>query len=477
MSDELSEDFAPDALEAAGALRQYPDPGYIWPSDPRTLAALEKWRDHKVGVIIHWGIFSHIGQDGSWSLHRQRLGGFTDPPEDWTGTDEEYHSWYCDQARSFTGEDFNAEEWASACAKAGMRYLVFTTKHHDGYAMYDSDFTNFKSTSEDAGLGRDIVREMFDAFRAYNLETGVYFSKADWNHPGYWDRARTITDRYHNFDIETHRAKWDSFVRYTHNQIDELLRNYGKVNVLWLDAGWVREPDEPIDIDQIAEHARELQPEILVVDREVHGVNENYRTPEQEIPDDIRLYPWESCITMTRGWCSMRPEEPIKPMRHIISNLLAIVSRGGNYLIGIGPDAQGRMSSWIGRGLEQLGDFLRVNGEGIYSTRPWLDIDQVTGEDGWSWYATRPKADNQRVFFFGMPPASPSDEATELSLEEATFAPAGLASTWLEVPGKVLEARILGSAEPVIVENREGSSRLVIPQTDLRYAVGVELTF
>ena len=307
MSDELSEDFAPDALEAAGALRQYPDPGYIWPSDPRTLAALEKWRDHKVGVIIHWGIFSHIGQDGSWSLHRQRLGGFTDPPEDWTGSDEEYHSWYCDQARSFTGEDFNAEEWASACAKAGMRYLVFTTKHHDGYAMYDTDFSNFKSTSEEAGLGRDIVREMFDAFRAHNMETGVYFSKADWNHPGYWDRARTITDRYHNFDIETHPAKWDSFVRYTHNQIDELLRNYGKVNVLWLDAGWVREPDEPIDIDQIAEHARELQPDILVVDREVHGANENYRTPEQEVPEDIRLYPWESCITMTRGWCSMRP--------------------------------------------------------------------------------------------------------------------------------------------------------------------------
>ena len=80
MSDELSEDFAPDALEAAGALRQYPDPGYIWPTNPRTVAALEQWRDHKVGVIIHWGIFSHIGQDGSWSLHRQHLGGFTDPP-------------------------------------------------------------------------------------------------------------------------------------------------------------------------------------------------------------------------------------------------------------------------------------------------------------------------------------------------------------------------------------------------------------
>ena len=173
----------------------------------------------------------------------------------------------------------------------------------------------------------------------------------------------------------------------------------------------------------------------------------------------------------------MRPEEPIKPMRHIISNLLAIVSRGGNYLIGIGPDAQGRMSSWIKRGLEELGRFLEVNGEGIYSTRPWTDIDQVSGEEGWSWYATQPKDDDQRVFFFGMPPASFVDEAAELSLEEVTFAPGALASTWLEVPGRVSQARILGSAEPVVVENRGGSSRLVIPQTDLRYAIGLEVTF
>ena len=164
-------------------------------------------------------------------------------------------------------------------------------------------------------------------------------------------------------------------------------------------------------------------------------------------------------------------------MRHIISNLLAIVSRGGNYLIGIGPDAQGRMSSWIKRGLEELGRFLDVNGEGIYSTRPWTDIDQVSGEEGWSWYATQPKDDDQRVFFFGMPPAAPADEAAELSLEEATFSPSGLASTWLEVPGRVSQARILGNTEPVVVENCEGSTRLVIPQTDLCYAIGLELTF
>ena len=173
----------------------------------------------------------------------------------------------------------------------------------------------------------------------------------------------------------------------------------------------------------------------------------------------------------------MRPEEPIKPMRHIISNLLAIVSRGGNYLIGIGPDARGGMSTWIQRGLEQLGDFLRINGEGIYATRPWTPITSVRAQEGWSWYATHPKDSEARVFLFGMPPAPSGAEAAEPSLEDATFAPVGLASTWLEVPGKVRSARILGSEEKIIVEAREGASRLVIPQTDLRYALGVELIF
>ena len=369
MTDRLTDEFAPDALEAAGALGGAEDPGYTYPDDPRTARALEHWRDLKVGVIIHWGIFSHIGQDGSWSLHRTRLGGFTDAPQGWQGTDAEYHSWYCDQARSFTGEDFDAAEWASACARAGMRYAVFTTKHHDGFAMYDTAYSNFKSTSEESGLGRDIVREVFDAFRGAGMETGVYFSKADWNHPGYWDRSRPITDRYHNYDIASHEAKWESFVTYTKNQIEELLTGYGEVNVLWLDAGWVRSPEEPIDMDAIAEGARRLQPSILVVDREVHGPNENYRTPEQEIPDSVLDHPWESCITMTRGWCSMRPDEAIKPMRCIVSNLLAIVSRGGNYLIGIGPDGSGRMSKWVRRGLDELGGSLRSGQDGTNRIR------------------------------------------------------------------------------------------------------------
>ena len=173
-------DFTADNLEAAGALGGSPDPGYIRPEDPRTQAALEHWQDLKVGVIIHWGLYSAIGQGGSWSLHRERLGEFTDPPEHFTGTDAEYYDWYYDQRRTFHGREYDPVEWARACSDAGMRYLVFTTKHHDGFAMYDTAYSNLKSTAEDSALGRDVFGETVEAFRAEGLETGVYFSKADW---------------------------------------------------------------------------------------------------------------------------------------------------------------------------------------------------------------------------------------------------------------------------------------------------------
>src|SRR5699024_845448 len=192
-------DLTADEREAPGALGGPPGPRYIRPGDPRTQAALEHWQDLKVGVISHWGLYPAIGQGGSWSLHRERLGEFTDPPEHFTGTDAEYHDWYYDQRRTFRGAEYDPAEWARACSDAGMRYLVFTTKHHDGFSMYDTAYSNLKSTAEDSALGRDVFGETVEAFRAEGLETGVYFSKADWAHPGYWDRARPVKDRFHNY--------------------------------------------------------------------------------------------------------------------------------------------------------------------------------------------------------------------------------------------------------------------------------------
>ena len=403
-------DFTPDALEAAGALTPTYDPGYIYPDDPAVAANLEHWQDLKLGVIIHWGIYTTIGQAGSWSLHRGHLGDFTDPPEHFHGTDAEYHQWYYEQRHNFCADDFNADQWASLCAQAGMKYAIVTTKHHDGFALYDTKFSNLKVTAEDVLAGRDIFAETSKAFRKHGLETGVYFSKADWASPEYWDLARPLETRFCNYDIAQDPERWERFVRFTHGQIKELLENYGPMNVLWLDAGWVRAPEEDIQINEIARIARQAQPGILVVDREVHGEHENYRTPEQELPDHRLDYPWESCITWTKSWCSMSKDEPCKPTWHIVANLLKICARGGNYLVGFGPDATGALSVHLQRGLRELGAYMASHGEGIYGTRALADppaIEQLSGEAHEWLCVSKQEKDNPehtpRLYLYGIP--------------------------------------------------------------------------
>lgn len=382
-------DFTPDDLAAAGAIDNEPDAGYFYPRDPRSRAALERWQQQKFGVIIHWGLYALIGQAGSWSLCRENAGDFMDPPGDWHGSDDEYLAYYRNLRHEFTGADFDADEWARACARAGMKYAVVTTKHHDGFAMYDTAYSNFKVTAADVPMRRDVIREYFDAFRAHGMRTGAYFSKADWAHPGYWDYARPMPTRTHNFDIDAEPERWRSFVEFTHRQIDELLTNYGDIDVLWLDAGWVKEPREPIDIDRIADSARTRQPGILVVDREVHGHNEDYRTPEQTVPNAVIDTPWEACITLTRSWCSMMPDEPVKPIRDVIAVLATVVSRGGNLLLGIGPDATGAMSRHITEGLTRIGEWMDINGDAIYATIPAEQRIECSPIPGVTWRYTQ----------------------------------------------------------------------------------------
>ncbi|MCI7551176.1 MAG: alpha-L-fucosidase [Arcanobacterium sp.] len=420
-------DFTPDALEAAGALHPSYDPGYVYPTDPVVARSLEHWQDLKLGVIIHWGIYTTIGQAGSWSLQRGHLGDFTDPPREFEGSDAEYHRWYYDQRHRFSAEDFDATQWADLCATAGMKYAVVTTKHHDGFALYDTAYSNLKVTAEDVLPGRDLYREMVDAFREAGLETGVYFSKADWARPEYWDLARPIADRFHNYSIEEDPERWERFINFSHGQIEELLKNYGPMNVLWLDAGWVRAPEEDFHIDAVARLARRIQPGILVVDREVHGEHENYRTPEQELPDRRLDYPWESCITWTKSWCSTRKDEPCKPTSEIVANLLRICARGGNYLVGFGPDATGALSVHVQSGLRELGAYMATHGAGIYGTRSLAnppDIEQLEGV-AHEWFMVRKPArgsdggtapkvsahvkasvhveDGDRLFLYGVP--------------------------------------------------------------------------
>lgn len=392
------------------------DVHYVWPTNPRTRAALEHWQDLKVGILIHWGIYSHIGHAGSWSLHREHLGDFTDPPAEWDGTEAEYHDWYRDRARSFAGADYDPDEWARACAGSGAKYMIFTAKHHDGFAMYDTRYSNFKSTSEESALGRDVLRETLDAFRAEGVEVGVYFSKADWNHPGYWDRALPITDRLHNYDIEERPDQWRSFVDFTHAQINELMTRYGRLNALWLDAGWVREPVEPIGMDAIAGAAIAAQPDLLVVDRTVHGPHEVYRTPEEVIPPRRLDTPWESCIPMTDHWCSIVVDEEARAFGNIVRELAEVVTRGGNYLIGVGPDATGRLSRSVAARLNELGRWLDAHADAVYGTRP---EDIAMESSALTWAGTRR---GDQTYAFGIAPSGSSTPAQTVTLPSGFIA-------------------------------------------------------
>lgn len=362
---------------------------YTPPADPKVMEKLKGWQDWKFGILIHWGPYSEWGVVESWSLCPEdepwceRKGPFAD---DYFA----YRQSYENIRQQFNPQRFNPENWARAAKKAGMRYVVFTTKHHDGFCMFDSQLTDYKITDSGSKYApnprSNITREVFAAFRQEGLAIGAYFSKPDWHHNDYWWRKFPPTDRNVNYNPEKYPEKWRSFQQYTHQQINELTKDYGPIDILWLDGGWVRPAGsltaetlpwigknqwiQDIDMLAIAAMARKNQPGLLIVDRTVHGEFENYRTPEQQIPDSIPPYPWESCITLGDNWYSTGPQEHYKSAHWAIQTLVKIVAMGGNFLLGIGPDKTGEFVPEVYERLESIGQWMAVNGKAIYETQP-----------------------------------------------------------------------------------------------------------
>jgi alpha-L-fucosidase len=208
------------------------------------------------------------------------------------------------------------------------------------------------------------------------MSTGIYFSKADWHSPDYWaPELGPGSGQGPNFNPGERPEQWKRFKDFTWEQIRELMSGYGPQDVLWLDGGSVRPPNAAIDMDGMAAMARIYQPGLIVVDRTVSGVNENYITPEGEIPDHYLPYPWETCMTMGNSW-SYKPDDQYKSAGTLIRNLCRIVARNGNYLIGIGPDGNGEFDPVVYERLREMGDWLEVNGEAIYDTRPVQPYEQ-----------------------------------------------------------------------------------------------------
>ena len=355
---------------------------YTFPKDEKVLKTLDKWQDLKFGMIIHWGLYSQLGIVESWSICSEE--------EDWIGRDSTlnydlYKRKYWETIHTFNPVNFNPEQWALSGKKAGMKYVVFTTKHHDGFCLFDTKQTDF-SIMNGAFKGHqrsNVTKEVFDAFRKENYMIGAYFSKPDWHSQYYWWDRYATPNRNNNYSILKNEWRWGKFKEYTYNQIEELVNgDYGTIDILWLDGGWVRPAREgdaarlgraykgaqDIDMPKIASMARNYQPDMLIVDRTVPGEFENYQTPERGIPDAQLNNPWESCITLGNDWGYV-PNDPYKSPSQVIHLLVEIVAKGGNLLLGIGSKPDGTLPDEVISRLEEIGKWLSKNGEAIYNTK------------------------------------------------------------------------------------------------------------
>jgi len=344
-------------------------------TDPLVLKKLEWFQDQKFGFFMHWGIYSQWGCIESWPLVEVDKWARTDDLKPWIERRKDFARFFRDYRvlnTTFNPQRFDPDKWAAIAKAAGTKYVVFTTKHHDGFCMFDTRQTDYRTTHASCPFHTnpkaDAVKAVFDAFRKEGFGIGVYFSKSDWRHPDYWSPDRPHKDRNVNYDTRREPEKWRRFVRFTHAQIEELMTNYGPADILWLDGGQVRPPEQDIDMPRLAAMARRRQPGLIVVDRTVTGRYENYRTPEQEVPDKTLPYVWESCLTMGDQW-SHKPDDKYKSTHKLVHLLVDIVAKGGNFLLNVGPTADGELPAEAVQRLQEIGAWLKVNGEAIYGTR------------------------------------------------------------------------------------------------------------
>ncbi len=384
--------------QSASSQAVYEDERYTPEKDPLVLEKLEKWQDLKFGLLMHWGTYSQWGIVESWSLCPEEYGWCErkkgSNPQDYYTYKKEYE----DLKKTFNPTKFDPDKWARAAKNAGMKYVVFTTKHHDGFSMFDSKYTDYKITDSETPFSShpkaNITKEIFDSFRAEGFWAGAYFSKPDWHEPSYWDPYYPPRDRNVNYEPEANPEKWQKFVDFTHNQILELLTDYGKVDILWLDGGWVAKTpkssitswydqqlqnnengylkhriiNQDIKMDELVKKARVKQPGLIVVDRAVHGINQNYLTPENRVPEKALPYPWESCIIAGGSW-SYSFDAKYMSGREALHMLVDIVAKGGNLLLNIAPSPEGEWDKGAYQLLQEIGEWMDVNSEAIYGTR------------------------------------------------------------------------------------------------------------
>ncbi|EFW39308.1 Alpha-L-fucosidase [Treponema phagedenis F0421] len=348
---------------------------YVVPKSAAVRKHLEFFTGLKFGLMMHWAPGCQIATYESWPL--------CDDADDWSREDviwtddmEEFKHHYWNANKTFNPIKFRPDHWADFAKRAGFKYLLFTTKHHDGFCMFDTQQTDYKITASDCPFSSNkranIVQEVFNAFRAEGLAISAYFSKPDWHSEYFWapEMGKAET-RNANYDIPSHPELWNKFVDFTHQQLREICSLYGHIDVLWLDGGQIspRIHNQDIRLGEIVEEIRNTtQPHLIVCDRTVGGEYENIITPEQSIPSHYIGCPWEACIT-AGDYFSFHYEDNFKSPHAIVRLLIEVVSKGGNLALNIPPQPDGQLPAKAMRNLLRVGEWLHIHGQAIYNTR------------------------------------------------------------------------------------------------------------
>lgn len=321
----------------------------------------------RFGMFIHWGLYA-IPARGEWVRSKEKI-------------DDEAYQEYFDE---FNPTDYHPKTWAKIAKKAGMKYAVLTAKHHDGFCLFDSQLTDYKCTNTRAG--RDLVREYVEAFRAEGLKVGLYYSLIDWHHPCY----PAYGDNYHPMrDNEAYKEpcrEFGVYLDYLHGQVTELLTNYGKLDILWFDFSYGEMTGEAWRATELVQKVRNLQPHVLIDNRlgasgegnckfgvrnpEIYAGD--FACPEQIIPpeglvsEDNQSVPWEACFTLNNHWGYCATDRDYKSPRQVIRALVECVSKNGNMLLNVGPNARGEIPAGSEIVLAEVGEWMRQNGDSLY---------------------------------------------------------------------------------------------------------------
>ncbi|MEF9960077.1 MAG: alpha-L-fucosidase [Niameybacter sp.] len=318
----------------------------------------QQWfKDAKLGIFIHYGIYAVNGIAESWSFYNGRIS----------------HEEYMKQLDGFTAANFDAEYWADIIQKSGANYAVLTTKHHDGVALFDTQYSDLNVVKKTPAK-RDIVKEFYEAIQKRGIRSGVYYSLIDWSHPDYAsvyeggkvpEDLSTVNKFTSPTDGVQDEEKWNRFLEFNNNQLGELLTNYGKIDLLWFDGDWERSADQ-WGLPKFKQYLQSFNEDIIINSRLAgHG---DYKTPEQGIPITRPEGAWEFCTTINSSWGYQHKDNDYKSLKQILRMFVDCISMGGNMLLDIGPMEDGTIPERQVETLLGLGKWIEEHKEAVYGT-------------------------------------------------------------------------------------------------------------